>query len=109
MRITVKVPDTSRCRVSRPGVVVQLSRVCWGNFSDGKIGQGLRVGSSTGTRKESYEPRLAPLKNSSASSRAAGAQGGLLYGFSPDGFNRSGCGNQTRQGRFAREDCSAAA
>src|SRR2546422_438417 len=44
--------DTSKCRVSKQGVVVQLSRVCRGNFPGGKIGQGMRVGSSNRTRKE---------------------------------------------------------
>src|SRR6266487_5975417 len=57
------VADTSKCRVSTPGVVVQLSRVCRGNFSRGKIGQGMRVGSSKRTRKE----RLSMKRDSSCS------------------------------------------
>src|SRR5437773_6956293 len=35
----------------------------------------MRLGSSRGTRKECYEPRFALRKNSSAASRAGGAQG----------------------------------
>jgi len=57
------VADTSKCRVSTPGVVVQLSKFCRGNFSGGKNGKGMRVGSSKPTRKESHETRLELLNN----------------------------------------------
>ena len=82
------------------------SRVCRGNFF-GAGGGGVikRKQENKAMNRDSRCSRIQRLLRGLRVRK----EGGWLYGFSQEGYNRSVCGNQIRSGGVAREECSATA